>query len=336
MKCPKCGYLGFETSDRCRNCGYDFSLAIEAVPPPELPLQASPSLESPLADLVIADRNGTLDDTAGALDLNRLIGTDSADDTGATSSGPGASSARLAREAPGAGAPSAPSAPSAPGHAPARKAGLPALPFGDRDDAEAPMIAQPRPARAPLSVRRTTPEIPRTRSRLVTPRPDEAELALPSENAGGDGSVTVASTPAAHAAAATASRRLLATLIDIALLGSINAAVLYLTLALSGLTFNDLGVLPLMPIAAFFAILDGGYLIAFVAASGQTIGKMIAGIRVTRDDGERVDFAVAALRAVGCGISLLTAGLGYLPAFLTADRRALQDRISGTRVVSAR
>ena len=27
MKCPKCDYLGFETGDRCKNCGYDFSLA---------------------------------------------------------------------------------------------------------------------------------------------------------------------------------------------------------------------------------------------------------------------------------------------------------------------
>jgi len=26
VKCPKCDYLGFETGDRCRNCGYDFSL----------------------------------------------------------------------------------------------------------------------------------------------------------------------------------------------------------------------------------------------------------------------------------------------------------------------
>ena len=26
MKCPKCRYIGFETGDRCRNCGYDFSL----------------------------------------------------------------------------------------------------------------------------------------------------------------------------------------------------------------------------------------------------------------------------------------------------------------------
>jgi uncharacterized RDD family membrane protein YckC len=38
MKCPKCGYLGFEQVDRCRNCGYDFPLAPTASVP-ELPLQ---------------------------------------------------------------------------------------------------------------------------------------------------------------------------------------------------------------------------------------------------------------------------------------------------------
>lgn len=27
MKCPKCGYLGFEHVERCRNCGFDFSLS---------------------------------------------------------------------------------------------------------------------------------------------------------------------------------------------------------------------------------------------------------------------------------------------------------------------
>lgn len=30
MKCPKCDYLGFETGDRCRQCGYDFSLLAKA------------------------------------------------------------------------------------------------------------------------------------------------------------------------------------------------------------------------------------------------------------------------------------------------------------------
>src|SRR2546423_283421 len=29
MKCSKCGYLGFETGDRCRNCGYEFSLSAD-------------------------------------------------------------------------------------------------------------------------------------------------------------------------------------------------------------------------------------------------------------------------------------------------------------------
>ena len=41
MKCPKCHYLGFETGDRCKNCGYDFSLLALAdeTPHPDLPLR---------------------------------------------------------------------------------------------------------------------------------------------------------------------------------------------------------------------------------------------------------------------------------------------------------
>src|SRR5262245_61429344 len=35
MKCPKCDYLGFETGDRCRNCGYDFSLLAAREPLPD-------------------------------------------------------------------------------------------------------------------------------------------------------------------------------------------------------------------------------------------------------------------------------------------------------------
>lgn len=34
MKCPKCAYVGFEESDRCRHCGYDFSLMAPAGEPP--------------------------------------------------------------------------------------------------------------------------------------------------------------------------------------------------------------------------------------------------------------------------------------------------------------
>ena len=38
MKCPKCSYLGFETGDRCKNCGYDFSLLTAPAPDLDLPL----------------------------------------------------------------------------------------------------------------------------------------------------------------------------------------------------------------------------------------------------------------------------------------------------------
>jgi len=34
MKCPKCSYVGFEEADRCRHCGYDFSL-VDQIPPAE-------------------------------------------------------------------------------------------------------------------------------------------------------------------------------------------------------------------------------------------------------------------------------------------------------------
>jgi len=52
MKCPKCGYLGFESADRCRNCDYDFSL-LEVEPLPDLPLKR-PSDTVAFEDLRIA------------------------------------------------------------------------------------------------------------------------------------------------------------------------------------------------------------------------------------------------------------------------------------------
>ncbi len=49
MKCPKCEYLGFETGDRCRNCGYDFSLL--AAPEAALPDLSLREPEPPRAEL---------------------------------------------------------------------------------------------------------------------------------------------------------------------------------------------------------------------------------------------------------------------------------------------
>src|SRR5207245_9024545 len=54
MKCPKCGYLGFEHVERCRNCGYDFSLSTSAGIP-ELPIRPDARTPNPLDDLALVD-----------------------------------------------------------------------------------------------------------------------------------------------------------------------------------------------------------------------------------------------------------------------------------------
>jgi uncharacterized RDD family membrane protein YckC len=75
----------------------------------------------------------------------------------------------------------------------------------------------------------------------------------------------------------------------------------------------------------------------FVAANGQTIGKMAAGVKVVSTDVEtaRVSLGHAVVRAAAYLVSALPAGLGLLPALFGADRRTIHDRLAATRVVKA-
>jgi uncharacterized RDD family membrane protein YckC len=139
--------------------------------------------------------------------------------------------------------------------------------------------------------------------------------------------------------AAGTAARIAAGAIDLLLLGGLNVMVLYFTLKVLDLTFGDVLLLPALPLLSFLALLDGGYLTIFVAAGGQTIGKMAAGIRVVPADpaapsSERVTFGHALVRAAVFFLSLLPAGLGLLPA-LFGQRRGLHDRLADTRVVKA-
>jgi uncharacterized RDD family membrane protein YckC len=328
MKCPKCGYLGFETVDRCRNCGYDFSLT--NVPPPsaELPLNETRGAGSALADLELAPKPDDSSRSTPNLDLDRLLGVES--------EAPAAETADVAhdREMP---------------------TGLdthePLSLFMSEDPTGVQNVEPPeetasrrhlqpivpRPVGPPLAVRRASPEVSRGRSRAVrAPRREVRPLALEPEGANRPSQVSPRVPVHATSApldAASRMVRLTAAAIDVLLLGGIDAAVLYLTLQISGLTAADVRILPIVPMASFLLLLDGGYLAALTAAGGKTIGKMATGIRVIGDDGRSVDASGAVLRAIGGIVTVLAFGLPYLPAFFSKDGRTLADRLAGTRVV---
>lgn len=285
MRCPKCHYIGFDSGDRCRNCGYDFSLTVDG-PPRDLPIVTPDDPEGPLADFALE------------------------------------------------------SARPAPVRAPDTASDLPLFARAAAVVVDRPLVAPPAAPRPPLAVRKSNPAPARPRRPADEPTldlggPDRSALRGRFGLLGAD-----EADAAVDSSTASIVMRLFAGLIDVALLAAIHAAVIYLTLRLCGLTSAEIRVLPLIPLSAFLLMLAGGYVISFTVAGGQTIGKMAAGIRVVpvaeRDSGNaRVPLPSAVLRAVGCLISILAAGLGYLPALFSEDHRALHDRLADTRVVRA-
>ena len=84
-----------------------------------------------------------------------------------------------------------------------------------------------------------------------------------------------------------------------------------------------------------FPFLHMMYFTIFHAAFGQTVGKMMMGIKVVADDDKPTGLGVAFLRWSGYLLSLVPMALGFLwPAF-DRDRRAWHDRLAGTRVIAA-
>jgi uncharacterized RDD family membrane protein YckC len=127
-------------------------------------------------------------------------------------------------------------------------------------------------------------------------------------------------------------RRALAGVVDIALMTGIDAFVAYSTLRVAELPPSRLLELPLAPMLGFFALLNGGYLAGFTAASGQTIGKMLVGVRVVGERGVRVGLGQAIARAAVWAACVLPLGLGLLPLLFARDGRAPHDRFAATRV----
>jgi uncharacterized RDD family membrane protein YckC len=74
--------------------------------------------------------------------------------------------------------------------------------------------------------------------------------------------------------------------------------------------------------------------IIFPMFTGQSIGKMLTGLRVVQTDGKTATLTNLLVRhLVGYPLTILTFGLGFLFSVLNSKGRALHDLISGTIVI---
>lgn len=284
MRCPKCSYLSYDDVERCRNCGYDFSLATtprEAEPT----IAVDPTHEPRTWEPSRRRRPGLMDATppaeGGPLDLP------------------------LFEDTPVPEPPPVAIPPAGPPLSVRRKVEI-TRPPGRVDMAADVMEPQATPAAFEWSDEPTVPLIEANAPEPASPHSDAAEPIGP---------------------------RLKAGVVDALVLGSIDLLVCWLTLRVAGVSADEWRLLPLVPLAGFLFLLDTAYLVTFTAASGQTIGKMVSGIRVVYGDHARVPFGHAVLRSVAVLLCALPAGLGLLPIFMDPERRGAHDRLAGTRVV---
>lgn len=336
MKCPKCNYLGFETGDRCKNCGYDFSLMTDAGPERiEIDLDLRETQLAGPGDW-LAQVDAQLPSSEPAIPQVGLHATPAPDPAVAPDPAPAARSEAAAAER------------------------LPLFTLALDDGGDEPLIKVPPTPRPPLAVRRT-PDTPRLRAmsapvRRVQPEPTPA-LQF---DADGGGAPEPRHTPAAvepppitrprvsrvwresvrrpdpavPGEASAPGARAAAAAIDHLMLGGIDLAVVYFTLRMAGLPMDQWTALPPVPLIAFLLLIKLSYFCAFTAVGGQTIGKMAARIRVVSADDHPIDAALALRRTLAGVLSAALLGLGFLPALFGSDRRALHDRVARTRVIA--
>lgn len=306
MKCPKCGYLGFEHVERCRNCGYDFSLSASSSLP-DLSIRSSRTDEvQPLADLELVD--GALhparpDQLKSSAVREREVSLKAADEP------------------------------------------APELPlFGGPIVDDVPLITRASPPRTPLAVRRATPEVPRVRSDARAPMLDLTDFdpdtrrntpapAVDRVRAARDEQAAQAEDESSETAGVVA--RVTAVVLDAMILAGIDAAVVYFTLQICGLSFAEIDIIPKVPLIAFLTLQNFSYFVAFTVG-GQTLGQMALGIKVVSNDRDvSPDLRRALLRTVVWLVLAIPAGLGLLTALFNSDHRGLHDRWADTRVVRA-
>ncbi len=220
---------------------------------------------------------------------------------------------------------------------------------------DAPLVTVPAEPRAPLGVRRSTVDPPKARpkpapasssNRKLGPldrdlledlrRVEKEEARQARADARLRGRPLAESAPGADVGIFA---RLFAGVVDVTLLAAITAGVLWVTFRFTEIQPADVGIEVFAPLAGFLFLINFGYLTMFTAAGGQTVGKMMTGIKVigsptvdVADD--RLTLRQVAYRVILTFPSLLPLGAGLLPA-LMGRGPAVHDRLAQTRVVRA-
>ena len=82
-----------------------------------------------------------------------------------------------------------------------------------------------------------------------------------------------------------------------------------------------------------FLVLPLLYFALFEGLFGATLGKFATGIRVRRKDGGKINIVTAIVRHFGRLVSTIIFMLGFLLAFIDGKKQALHDKIANTLVL---
>ena len=137
-------------------------------------------------------------------------------------------------------------------------------------------------------------------------------------------------------------RRALAIIIDIALLAFMHQIIFILqgNMAFQALSIDTLAsfkvIIPVFFVVFLlsFILLSMFYFIIFHALLGQTIGKMIFGIKVVSESNSPITIGTAFLRWAGYFLSILPFAAGFLWSVVERDHCAWHDKLALTRVVA--
>jgi uncharacterized RDD family membrane protein YckC len=319
MKCPKCHYLSFEPSPRCRNCGFDLGIA-EA----DLPIRPAEEAAAgaPPEDLALRPKRRTrtrnAPKTLGLIHPARDVEPEVAETTASVDvdlvdlivqaerlpSRPVAAATAVASmpDAPMRMAPEpgvvlelprreAPRPMAAPVVVASAGASSAVATAAAPTPGELPLFVKgllSRPAAPPLAVRRAPPEPIRPKPAPTPPRkpgPFDLDLMEDLRRVEAEEGLRIRAAAKAEAAsteAVTVSRgaRFAALAADWGLLTAIAALVFLGALRVSGARPGDLGMQALVPMVAFLVLITFAYFVLFTIGNGQTPGKMVLHIRV--------------------------------------------------------